>query len=454
MEDLVPIETYGWTHDPLSVTVRTDLKPDGRTVSTLHKDGTVRLWDATKGRPIGLPLERPPENRAPRADDDDSLVSIRLSPDGRTALKYDHGIEVRLQDAATGRQLGPPLKHQAGVATAEFSPDGRTVLCGCNDGTAQLWDVAEWPDEWASDATLRIEAMTGLILDEQGEVALLDITQWSERLRQLASKGIPLSQPPRWSLDPIVNGPEPMARAKAWIERGRWAEAEAAFEEAVKAWPDDGRIRWERARFFARRAQVKEAGDEFAQALLRNVMPDEISAKLNSLSRANSSNDPRKDEESQNARAELSEEILADRSIADRVCALVPKELFEVLHPLVRARYWFDRMRWADAEAAYKQAIDEANQASGDNRGRTLIERGRFFAARSKARDAARDFVNAYVLLNNSGAELTEVSKAILGSPAIRDHALDFVKIYGDGYLTQFQEKVLDAVFPRDPFAR
>ena len=220
MEKLVPIEAPGADRDLPSpnaepptehgATIRTELSPDGRTVSTLHKDGTAQWWDATTGQPINLPLERPAENRAPPADGDNLLVRTSLSTDGRTALKHDHGIEVRLRDAATGRQLGPPLKHQSGVATTKFSPDERTVLSGCNDGTARLWDVAEWPDEWASDVTLPIEAMTGGTLDEQGAVLFLDKTAWSERLHQLASKGIPLSQRPRWSLDPVLFGPKPM----------------------------------------------------------------------------------------------------------------------------------------------------------------------------------------------------------------------------------------------------
>jgi WD40 repeat protein len=43
---------------------------------------------------------------------------------------------------ATGRQMGPPLRHHESVLAATFSPDGKLVATGSRDHTARFWDVA------------------------------------------------------------------------------------------------------------------------------------------------------------------------------------------------------------------------------------------------------------------------------------------------------------------------
>ena len=48
----------------------------------------------------------------------------------------------RLWEAATGKAIGEPLRHDDGVLSAAFSPDGRFVVTASMDGTARLWEAA------------------------------------------------------------------------------------------------------------------------------------------------------------------------------------------------------------------------------------------------------------------------------------------------------------------------
>src|SRR5439155_6882129 len=42
----------------------------------------------------------------------------------------------------TGVPLTPPLRHYSKVRAAAFSPDGKWVVTGSEDGTARVWDTA------------------------------------------------------------------------------------------------------------------------------------------------------------------------------------------------------------------------------------------------------------------------------------------------------------------------
>jgi WD40 repeat protein/tetratricopeptide (TPR) repeat protein/predicted Ser/Thr protein kinase len=149
--------------------------PDGRRVATACEGGTARVWDAATGAPVTEPLKHArrvrsvafsPDGRSLVSASSDGTASVwelatgervlnlelgapgrnaAFSPDGRrlvTACSQLGRGELRVRDAATGRPLTPPLRHEGTVASsAAFSPDGRRLLSASDDQTARVWDA-------------------------------------------------------------------------------------------------------------------------------------------------------------------------------------------------------------------------------------------------------------------------------------------------------------------------
>jgi WD40 repeat protein/serine/threonine protein kinase/tetratricopeptide (TPR) repeat protein len=236
-------------------------RPDGKTVMTAGFERKARIWDATTGREIGAPITLR-----------EVIYSAAFSPDGQRILTGSNDKIARLWDAASGLPIGPPLTHHVD-RKAQFSRDGHLALT-VGGNSAVLWDLTQLPDD-LSKVENWVRVATGLALDEQGRVKTLDGAQWERSRDRLASVGGVPEAEPQWQLDPVLFGTDPTARARAWMERKRWSEAEHAFNEAVAARPVDAGVRLERARFHASRSQPEKAEDDYIEACaLGNLDPD------------------------------------------------------------------------------------------------------------------------------------------------------------------------------------
>ena len=123
--------------------------PDGqRIVSGGVDDGTVRLWDAATGQPIGQPM----------TGHTDRVYSVAFSPDGQRIVSGSADNTVRLWDADTGQTRRPSTDraHRTTVYSVAFSPDGQRIVSGSDDNTVRLWDAATGqPDRPAADRAHR-----------------------------------------------------------------------------------------------------------------------------------------------------------------------------------------------------------------------------------------------------------------------------------------------------------
>lgn len=149
-----PKPTHVWFHDDLVYNAEFSL--DGTRVVSYSADSTARVWDVVTGKPITPPIQagRRSGTTRYRPGADSNWGDARFSPDGRRVLTASWRGGVRVWDAASGRPITPPMPpdsltvrmvEDAGSSASggtDFSPDGRLVATGGQDGIARIWDAS------------------------------------------------------------------------------------------------------------------------------------------------------------------------------------------------------------------------------------------------------------------------------------------------------------------------
>lgn len=212
-------------HAPPAMTA--DWSEDGKSLLIAGFDGTARLWSLPDGRLsqkfvgggvgfTGATLNQRPNSVLATGRDGSllewerdvrppvqvvpafrtSVLSIRLSPDGRRCLATSRDGACALLDVRTGKPVWVDRVGPADIAPpAAFSPDGRILLLVAADGTALFADAGSgrilrrlsWPGAHPLTAAFSSTGGVALPLDDG---RLVGLTTWQAAPRIRPSAGV------------------------------------------------------------------------------------------------------------------------------------------------------------------------------------------------------------------------------------------------------------------------
>lgn len=105
------------------------VRPDGHRIATGGIQ--LRVWDADTGKQVDLPFRT-----------DRFALSMAYSPDGHRIVSINADSNIQLWDADIGTPIGDPLTgHTGDVKSVAFSPDGHRIASAGTDKTIRIWDA-------------------------------------------------------------------------------------------------------------------------------------------------------------------------------------------------------------------------------------------------------------------------------------------------------------------------
>jgi WD40 repeat protein len=119
-----------WLHQPVPLITSLAYSRDGNYLLSGHQDGSLRVWDAAKGREI-----------ATLRGHTSTVASVDFSPDGDRLVSASHDHTVKLWDIDACEVVLTLTGHTGEVTGVAFAPDGYRLASCSFDQTVRLWSA-------------------------------------------------------------------------------------------------------------------------------------------------------------------------------------------------------------------------------------------------------------------------------------------------------------------------
>jgi WD40 repeat protein/serine/threonine protein kinase len=127
---------------------RAVLSPDGKLLGLISEDSKVRLWDAVTGKEVRSLVGHSSEVRCIAFSPDSKYLASGSGAQWIKDNKVSGSAELKLWEVASGKELLTRRGHEGDIKTLAFSPDGRAIATGGDDGTIKLWDAKTGATVW------------------------------------------------------------------------------------------------------------------------------------------------------------------------------------------------------------------------------------------------------------------------------------------------------------------
>ncbi len=104
--------------------------PDGRSIVSGSRDGTVKIWDTASGKCVST-------FEGHKSD----VTSASYAPDGKYVVSGSRDSTVKIWDTASGKCVRTLEGHRGEVTAVAYAPDGKGIVSGGMDKTIKIWDV-------------------------------------------------------------------------------------------------------------------------------------------------------------------------------------------------------------------------------------------------------------------------------------------------------------------------